>query len=229
MANGRLSTVTNPRISTVSQGVLATNKVLRNTYLLLAMTLFTSAITAGIAMATGAQPVNWLLVLAVFIGMPFAINYLRDSRWALPLTFVFTGFMGYVLGPILSLYLSLPNGSHIVTAAFGSTAVAFLGLSAYAITTRKDFSYMGAFLGVGVLVVLGAIIANVFFLQMPALSLTISAAAVLLMSGMILFDTSRMIHGGETNYVIMTVSLFADIYVMFVHLLNLFSALNGDN
>lgn len=228
MANGRLSTVTNPRISTVSQGVLATNKVLRNTYLLLAMTLFTSAITAGIAMATGAQPVNWLLVLVVFIGMPFAINYLRDSRWALPLTFVFTGFMGYVLGPILSFYLSLPNGSHIVTAAFGSTAVAFLGLSAYAITTRRDFSYMGGFLMVGLLVVLAAIIANIF-LQIPTLSLTISAAAVLLMSGMILFDTSRMIHGGETNYVIMTVSLFADIYVMFVHLLNLFSALNGDN
>jgi modulator of FtsH protease len=228
MANGRLSTVTNPRISTVSQGVLATNKVLRNTYLLLAMTLFTSAITAGITMATGAQPVNWVLVLVVFIGMPFAINYLRDSRWALPLTFVFTGFMGYVLGPILSFYLSLPNGSHIVTAAFGSTAVAFLGLSAYAITTRRDFSYMGGFLMVGLLVVLAAIIANIF-LQIPTLSLTISAAAVLLMSGMILFDTSRMIHGGETNYVIMTVSLFADIYVMFVHLLNLFSALNGDN
>jgi modulator of FtsH protease len=228
MANGRLSTVTNPRISTVSQGVLATNKVLRNTYLLLAMTLFTSAITAGITMATGAQPVNWVLVLVVFIGMPFAINYLRDSRWALPLTFVFTGFMGYVLGPILSFYLSLPNGSHIVTAAFGSTAVAFLGLSAYAITTRRDFSYMGGFLMVGMLVVLAAIIANIF-LQIPTLSLTISAAAVLLMSGMILFDTSRMIHGGETNYVIMTVSLFADIYVMFVHLLNLFSALSGDN
>jgi modulator of FtsH protease len=228
MANGRLSTVTNPRISTVSQGVLATNKVLRNTYLLLAMTLFTSAITAGITMATGAQPVNWVLVLVVFIGMPFAINYLRDSRWALPLTFVFTGFMGYVLGPILSFYLSLPNGSHIVTAAFGSTAVAFLGLSAYAITTRRDFSYMGGFLMVGLLVVLAAIIANIF-LQIPTLSLTISAAAVLLMSGMILFDTSRMIHGGETNYVIMTVSLFADIYVMFVHLLNLFSALSGDN
>ncbi len=228
MATGRLSTVTNPRISTVSQRVLATNKVLRNTYLLLAMTLFTSAITAGIAMATGVQPVNWLLVLVVFIGMPFAINYLRDSRWALPLTFVFTGFMGYVLGPILSFYLSLPNGSHIVTAAFGSTAVAFLGLSAYAITTRRDFSYMGGFLMVGILVVLAAIIANIF-LQIPTLSLTISAAAVLLMSGMILFDTSRMVHGGETNYVIMTVSLFADIYVMFVHLLNLFSALNGDN
>ncbi len=226
MATGRLSTVTNPRISTVSQGVLATNKVLRNTYLLLAMTLFTSAVTAGVAMATGAQPVHWLLMLAVFIGMPFVISYLRDSVWALPLTFAFTAFMGYVLGPILSLYLSLPNGPQIVMAAFGTTAIAFVGLSAYAIATRTDFSFMGGFLMVGLLAVLAAIIANIF-LQIPALSLTISAAAVLLMSGMILFDTSRMIHGGETNYVVMTVSLFANIYVMFVHLLNLFSALSG--
>lgn len=226
MAIERLSTAVSSRTATTSQSVLATNKVLRNTYLLLAMTLATSAVTAGIAMATGAQPVNWLLMLAVFIGMPFVINYLRDSVWALPLTFAFTAFMGYVLGPILSLYLSLPNGAQIVSAAFGTTAVAFVGLSAYTIATRRDFSFMGGFLMVGLLVVLAAIIANIF-LQIPALSLTISAAAVLLMSGLILFDTSRMIHGGETNYVVMTVSLFANIYVMFVHLLNLFAAFTG--
>jgi modulator of FtsH protease len=226
MAIQRLSPVTAPSATTARTSVLATNKVLRNTYLLLAMTLFTSASAAGIAMAAGAQPVHWLLMLGVFIGMPFVISYFRDSVWALPLTFAFTAFMGYVLGPILSLYLSLPNGPQIVMAAFGTTAVAFVGLSAYAISTRKDFSFMGGFLMVGLLVVLAAIIANIF-LQIPALSLTISAAAVLLMSGLILFDTSRMIHGGETNYVIMTVSLFANIYVMFVHLLNLFSALSG--
>ncbi|HKF95429.1 MAG TPA: Bax inhibitor-1/YccA family protein [Gammaproteobacteria bacterium] len=228
LSTQRLSTATPARGGPSSQFVLATNKVLRNTYLLLAMTLMTSAITAGIAMSIDAPPVNWLLMIVVFIGMPFVINYFRDSQWALPLTFVFTGFMGYVLGPILSLYLSLPNGAGIVTAAFGTTAVAFVGLSAYAIITRKDFSFIGGFLMVGLLVVFAAIIANIF-LQMPALSLTISAAAVMLMSGLILFDTSRMIHGGETNYVIMTVSLFANIYVMFLHLLNLFSALSGDN
>lgn len=228
MAIERLTPATTSRIGTAGQSVLATNKVLRNTYLLLAMTLFTSAVTAGVAMATGAQPVHWLLMLAVFIGGPFVISYLRDSVWALPLTFAFTAFMGYVLGPILSLYLSLPNGPQIVMAAFGTTAVAFVGLSAYAIATRKDFSFMGGFLMVGLLVVLAAIIANIF-LQIPALSLTISSAAVLLMSGMILFDTSRMIHGGETNYVVMTVSLFANIYVMFVHLLNLFAAFSGGN
>jgi len=228
MAIQRLSSVTSSWTSAAPQSVLATNKALRNTYLLLAMALFTSAVTAGIAMATNAPPVNWILMLAVFIGMPFVINYLRDSVWALPLTFAFTAFMGYVLGPILTLYLSLPNGPQIVMAAFGTTAVAFVGLSAYAIATRKDFSFMSGFLMVGLLVVLAAIVANIF-LQIPALSLTISAASVLLMSGMILFDTSRMVNGGEDNYVVMTVSLFANIYVMFLHLLNLFSAFSGEN
>lgn len=223
-----MSTLRSISTATTSQALLATNRVIRNTYLLLTLTLLTSTVTAGIAMVTGAPPISWILVMVVFIGMPFVINALRNSMWSLPLTFVFTGFMGYVLGPILTFYLSLPNGGQIVTAAFGTTAVMFLGLSGYALVTRKDFSFMGGFLMVGLLVVLAAIIANLF-LQIPALSLTISSAAVLLMSGLILFDTSRMVHGGETNYVIMTVSLFANIYVMFMHLLNLFAAFSGDN
>jgi modulator of FtsH protease len=210
------------------QAVLATNKVIRNTYLLLTLTLLTSAVTAGMAMVSGARPVHWILMMVVFIGGPLVINMVRNSVWALPLTFAFTAFMGYVLGPILTFYLNMPNGGQIVTAAFGTTATMFLGLSAYALTTRKDFSFMGGFLMVGLLLVLVAIVANIF-LQIPALSLTISAAAVLLMSGMILFDTSRMVHGGETNYVIMTVSLYANIYVLFLHLLNLFAAFSGDN
>jgi modulator of FtsH protease len=210
------------------QAVLATNKVIRNTYLLLTLTLLTSAVTAGMAMVSGARPVHWILMLVVFIGGPLIINAVRNSVWALPLTFAFTAFMGYVLGPILTFYLNMPNGGQIVTAAFGTTATMFLGLSAYALTTRKDFSFMGGFLMMGLLLVLVAIVANIF-LQIPALSLTISAAAVLLMSGMILFDTSRMVHGGETNYVVMTVSLYANIYVLFLHLLNLFAAFSGDN
>lgn len=220
-----------PRITTAPatrEAVFATNKVIRNTYMLLTLTLLTSAVTAGIAMATGARPVHWILMLVVFIGGPFLINALRNSVWSLPATFAFTGFMGYVLGPILTLYLSIPNGPQIVMAAFGTTAVMFLGLSGYALTSRRDFSFMGGFLTVGLLLILVAIIANIF-LELPALSLTISAAAVLLMSGLILFDTSRMVHGGETNYVVMTVSLYANIYVMFVHLLNLFAAFSGDN
>lgn len=206
---------------------LATNKVIRNTYMLLSMTLAFSAVMAFVAMATGARPISWIVMIAVFIGGPFLIHALRNSVWSLPLTFVFTGFMGYVLGPIVSLYLSLPNGSEIVMGALATTAVTFVGLSAYALTTRKDFSFLGGFVFVGFLVVLAAIVANLF-LGLPALSLAISAAAVLVVSAAILFDTSRMVHDGETNYVMMTVSLYANIYVLFLHLLNLFHAFTGE-
>lgn len=215
--------------STRSEGrVFATNKLIRNTYLLLAMTLATSAVTAGIAMASNARPVHWLIMLAVFIGFPFVINAFRNSAWALPLTFVFTGVMGYILGPIISLYLQMPNGSQVVMMSLGLTAVTFVGLSAYALATRKDFSFLGGFIFVGLLVALAAIVANIF-LDIPALSLTISAAMVLLISAAILFDTSRMVHAGEEeNYVMMTVSMYSNIYVLFVHLLNLTGALSGD-
>ncbi len=215
-------------ISTARTSALSTNKVVRNTYLLLSMTLVFSAITAGYALMTGAQPVHWILVLAVFLGGPFVINAARNSVWSLPLTFAFTGFMGYVLGPIVGYYLAMPGGEAIVTQALGTTAVLFLGLSGYALVTRKDFSFLGGFLFAGLLVVLAAIVANIF-LQIPALSLTISAAAVLLMSAMILFDTSRMVNDGDTNYVMMTVSLYANIYVIFTHLLNLFAAFAGED
>lgn len=215
-------------ISRTQESALATNKVIRNTYMLLSMTLLFSAATAGFALVSGAQPMHWLIVMAVFLGGPFLINAFRNSVWSLPLTFAFTGFMGYVLGPIVGLYLSLPGGEAIVSQALGTTAVLFLGLSGYALTTRKDFSFMSGFLFAGMLVVLLAIVANIF-LQIPALSLAISAAAVLLMSAMILFDTSRMVHGGETNYVMMTISLYANIYVLFLHLLNLFAAFSGED
>ncbi len=214
-------------ISRAQTPILATNRVIRNTYLLLTLTLLTSAAAAGFAMVSGARPVNWFIMIAVFIGMPFVIYRFRDSVWSLPLTFLFTGFMGYVLGPILTLYLGLANGPQIVMSAFATTAVMFVGLSAYALATQRDFSFMRSFLFVGLIVVLLAIVANLF-LAIPALSLTISAVAVLLMSGLILFDTSRMLHGGETNYVVLTVSLFANIYVLFVHLLNLFSVMHGN-
>jgi modulator of FtsH protease len=207
---------------------LQVNKVVRNTYMLLAMNLATSAVAAGVAMTLGARPLHWLLVMAVFIGMPFLINAMRNSVWALPLTFLFTGFMGYTLGPILTYYLGLPNGGQIVLSAFATTAALFVGLSGYAMVSRKDFSFMGGFLFVGLIVVLLAIVANIF-LEIPALSLTISAASVILMSGMILYDTSRMIHDGEANYIMITVSLFADLYVMFIHLLNLFAAFTGQD
>ena len=207
--------------------VLATNKVIRNTYLLLTMTLVTSAIAAGIAMMSRVGFVNPILMLVVFIGMPFVIHRIKNSVWALPATFLFTGFMGYVLGPILSMYLGMANGPQVVMAAFATTAAMFFGLSGYALVTRRNFNFMAGFLFTGLFVLLGAIILNLF-LSIPALSLTISAAAVILMSGMILFDTSRMVHGGENNYIVMTVSMFANIYVLFVHLLNLFSFFGGN-
>lgn len=208
--------------------VLATNKLIRNTYLLLTMTLLTSALTAGLAMIGRVSFVNPILMLAVFIGVPFVIYRIRNSVWALPVTFLFTGFMGYVLGPILNMYLGLPNGPQIVMGAFATTSAVFLGLSGYALTTQRNFNFMGGFLFTGLLVLLGAIILNLF-LAIPALSLTISAAAVILMSGMILYDTNRMVHGGEANYIVMTVSMFANIYVLFVHLLNLFSFFGGND
>lgn len=212
----------------VSEAALATNKVVRNTYLLLSLTLLFSASCAGFAMINGAPLMNVWVMLAVFIGGPFVINAFRNSAWSLLLVFVFTGFMGYVLGPIVGLYLQLPNGPQVVMSAMATTGAVFIGLSAYALTTRRDFSFMGGFLFAGILVALVAIIANIF-LQIPALSLAISSVVVLLMCGMILYDTSRMVHGGERNYVMITIGLFVDIYVLFTHLLNLFAALSGED
>ena len=214
-------------ISQSRRAGLANSRIISNTYLLLTLTLLTSTITAAVAMNIGARPVNWILMLAIFIGMPFVINRFRNSVWGLVLTFMFTAFMGYVLGPILSIYLSLSNGPQIVMMSFGTTAAVFVGLSAYTLATRKDFSYMRSFLFTGLIVLLVAIVANIF-LAIPLLSLTISSVAVFIMSALILYDTSRMIHDGETNYVMMTVSLYANIYVLFVHLLNIFSFMQGN-
>lgn len=216
------------RAGTSVSETIRTNQVIRNTYLLLSLTLAFSAVTAFTAMAIQAPPVHWIFMLAVLIGGPFAIHAVRNSVWGLVLTFAFTGLLGFFLGPILSLYLGLPNGSQIVGNAFGTTAVAFVALSAYALTTRKDFSFLGGFLIVGLVLALVAIVANLF-LAIPALSLAISAAVVLLLSAAILFDTSRMIHDPDANYIVMTVSLYANLYVMFLHLLNLFHAFSGDN
>ncbi len=226
MAEERLARA-RPGTSTVAETIRA-NKVIRNTYLLLSLTLAFSAVMAFTAMAINAPPVHWILMLGVLIGGPFAIHALRNSVWGLILTFAFTGLLGFFLGPILTLYLGLPNGPQIVGNAFGTTAVAFVALSGYALTTKKDFSFLGGFLVVGLVLALVAIVANIF-LAIPALSLTISAAVVLLLSAAILFDTSRMIHDPDANYIVMTVSLYANLYVMFLHLLNLFHAFTGDS
>ena len=208
------------------ESVLSTNKVLKNTYMLLSMTLVFSAITASISMAMGLGHGTALIFMLVGFGLLFVVNRTADSSKGIIAIFAFTGVMGASIGPMLNYYLAMPNGPEMVMQAMGGTAIVFFGLSAYALTTRKDFSYMGGFLLVGLLVAVVAMIANIF-LNIPALSLTISAAVVMIMSGLILFDTSRIINGGETNYIRATVSLYLDIYNLFIHLLHLLSALNG--
>jgi modulator of FtsH protease len=214
--------------STGMDSILSTNRVLKNTYMLLSMTLVFSAICAAAAMAFNLGHGTGLMLMLVGFGLLFVVNRTADSSKGLIAIFAFTGVMGAALGPMLNYYMAMANGPALVMQALGGTAVVFFGLSGYALTTRKDFSYMGGFLIVGLLVAVVASIANIF-LHIPALSLTISAAVVMIMSGLILFDTSRIINGGETNYIRATVSLYLDIYNLFIHLLHLLTALSGDD
>jgi modulator of FtsH protease len=207
---------------------LATNRVLRNTYTLLSMTLLFSAMTAGLSMALQLPHPGLLLTLAGYFGLLYAVTKLRNSGWGLLCVFALTGFMGLTLGPILSAYLSLPNGSGLIMTAMAGTSVVFLALSGYALVSRKDFSFMGGFLMVGIIVAflcgLGAI-----FLSIPALALSVSAMFVLLMSGLILYETSNIIHGGETNYIMATVTLYVAIFNLFTSLLHLLGAMGGQD
>ena len=207
--------------------VLSTNRVVRNTYMLLSLTLAFSALTAGMSMALGLPHPGLILTLVGYFGLLFLTTKFRNSGLGILFVFALTGFMGYTLGPIVSAYLSLPNGSQIVMQAMAGTAAIFLGLSAYALTTRKDFSFMGGFLMVGILVAFLAGLGAIFF-EIPALSLTVSAAFVLLMSGLILYETSNIIHGGETNYVMATVTLFVSIFNLFTSLLHLLGFASND-
>lgn len=210
------------------QSVLQTNKLLRNTYALLAMTLGFSAVTAGVSMAFNLPHPGIIITLIGYFGLLFLTAKLRNSVWGLASVFALTGFMGFTLGPIISAYLSMPNGSQIVMQALGGTGIIFLALSAYAIKSEKDFSFMGGFLFVGILVAFLAGLAAIFF-QMPGLSLAVSAMFVLLMSGLILWETSNIIHGGETNYIMATVTLYVSIYNLFTSLLHLLGAFSGDD
>ena len=214
--------------STNSNVVLATNKVIRNTYMLLSMTLLFSAATAAASVAMNLPHPGLIITLIGYFGLLFATTKLRNSGWGLVSTFALTGFMGYTLGPIVSHYLGLPTGGQTVTMAMAGTAAIFLSLSGYALTTRKDFSFMGGFLTAGILIAFLASLAALFF-EIPALSLTVSAAFVLLMSGLILYETSNIIHGGETNYVMATVTLFVSIFNLFTSLLQLLGFMNSSD
>ena len=218
-----MSTFNQPRAVAVPVGGgadLAVNKVVRNTYMLLAMTLAFSAVTAAAAMALKLPHPGVVLTLVGYFGLLFLTTKFRDRGLGLVFVFALTGFMGYTLGPILNAYLGLPNGPQLVMTAMGGTAAIFVGLSAYALTSRRDFSFMGGFLTVGVLVAFLAGLAAIFF-DMPGVSLAVSAMFVLLMSGLILFETSNIVRGGETNYIMATVSLYVSIFNLFTSLLHL--------
>ncbi|MGR9114251.1 MAG: Bax inhibitor-1/YccA family protein [Gammaproteobacteria bacterium] len=208
--------------------ILATNKLLKNTYMLLAMTLLFSAMTAGVAMVLNLPHPGMIITMIGYFGLLFLTTKFSNSSMGLVFVFALTGFMGLTLGPIINMYLqAFSNGHELVMTALGGTGVIFLGLSGYALTTRKDFSFLGGFLMVGILVAFLAGIGAIVF-SIPALSLAVSAMFILLMSAMILFQTSAIIHGGETNYILATISLYVSIYNLFLSLLQLLGVFGGD-
>ena len=204
--------------------VLATNNVIRNTYMLLSLTLFFSAVTAGASLALNLPHPGLLLTLVGYFGLLWATARLRNSAWGILCVFALTGFMGMTLGPILGFYLATPNGGELVMTALGGTGIIFLGLSAYALSSQKDFSFLGGFIISGILVAFVAGIAAAMF-SLSALSLAVSAIFIMLMAGYILWQTSEMVHGGETNYIMATVSLYVSIFNLFTSLLHLLGAM----
>ena len=216
-------------LSRPAERALETNKVIKNTYILLSATLLFSAVMAAVSTVLQMPPMTNLLCLGgALLLIFFVLPRVANSPSGLWVVFGITGLLGFGLGPMLTYYLALPNGPQIVATAFGGTGIIFLGLSGYALTSRKDFSFMGGFLIAGMLMVLVAALANIF-LSMPALSLAISSVVIMLMSGFILYDTSRMIHDGDTNYIMMTVSLYLSIFNIFVSLLQILGFMSGDD
>ncbi len=206
--------------------LIDSNRVLRNTYFLLALTLLFSAVSAGVSMALNLPHPGLLLTLVGYFGLLFLTAKFRNSAVGLAMVFALTGFMGYTLGPVLNAYLSLANGPQLVMTALAGTGITFLGLSGYALVSRRDFSFMGSFLMVGILVAFLAGLGAVVF-GLSGLALAVSAMFVLLMAGLILYETSNIIQGGETNYVMATVTLYVAIYNLFTSLLHLLGAFSS--
>ena len=219
----------NYAVTRPTQAVLTTNKLIRNTYTLLAMTLLFSALTAGLSVVFSMPHPGLLITLVGYFGLLFLTSKFRNSALGLVFVFALTGFMGLTLGPIISAYLTMfSNGSQLVMTAMGGTGIIFLGLSGYALTSQKDFSFMGGFLMVGILVAFLAGL-GAFIFSIPALALAVSAMFILLMSGLILWQTSQMVHGGETNYIMATVTLYVAIFNLFTSLLHLLGAFGGED
>lgn len=219
-------------LTTSTELGVAQHRVLRNTYWMLGLTMVPTVIGAMVGLSTNfsflaqAPIMGPLLMLAAMIGLMFGVSALRNSVWGIALLLVFTFVAGWWLGPMLQYALQLKNGAQLVGVAAGGTGVIFFALASYATVTRRDFSFLGKFLFTGLIIVVLAMLANLFF-QIPALALTISAVAVLLFSVYILYDVSAIIHGGETNYVMATLRIYLDIYNLFIHLLHLLMALSG--
>lgn len=210
------------------ESVLATNKVLRSTYMLLSMTLLFSAAMAGVSMALKIPYLGPIITLVGYFGLLFLTSKFRNSAAGLVYVFALTGFMGVTLGPLLSAYLtSVPNGGDLVMTALAATGMIFFGLSLFAIKTKKDFSFMGGFLMIGMFGLLAVILMSLF-VDLSAFQMAISAGVVLLMAVMILYQTSAIIHGGESNYIMATVSLYVALYNLFINLLMLLG-LSGDD
>jgi len=207
---------------------VATNSVLRKTYLLLSLTLLFSAFTAYLGVLSGARPGTMITILGMF-GLLFLTQALKNSVWGLVATFAFTGFMGYTLAPILSFYLhGFVNGAALVATAAGGTGMIFLLLSGFVLVSRKDFSYMGGFLFAAIMVAFLVSLFGLFF-QAPLLQLIISGVFMLLCSGLILFHTSQIMNGGETNYIMATISLYVAIFNIFISLLQILGVFAGGN
>ena len=215
-------------VTSTTRPAASTNKMIRNTYILLSMTLLFSALTAGISLLLKLPHPGILLTLGGYFGLLFATAKFRNSPAGLVFVFALTSFMGYTLGPVISTYLNLPDGGQIVMTAMGATGAIFLGLSGYALSSRKDFSFMGGFLMVGILVAFLAGL-GAFFFNMPGLSLAVSSMFVLLMAGLILYETSNIVHGGETNYIMATVTLYVSIFNLFTSLLHLIGFMSSDD
>lgn len=211
------------------ESILATNKVLKNTYALLSLTLLFSAFTAFVSMQM--QLPGFMPLVATFgaLGLIwFALPRTANSVAGIGVVFAITGLLGFGIGPLLNNYLQMANGGQLIMTALGGTGVIFLALSGYALTSRRDFSFMGGMLVVGMVLVLITMLANIF-MQIPALSLALSVFIILIMSGFILYDTSRIINGGETNYIMATVGLYLNLFNIFVNLLALLGFASGDD
>ena len=209
------------------------NQVLRNTYMMLGLTMIPTVIGAFVGMSINfsfmaLHPfIGALAMFAVMMGLLFAVTKLRDSVWGIVALLGFTFVAGVFLGPILQVALHLKNGGQLIGMAAGGTGLIFLSLATIATVTKKDFSFMGKFLFIGLIMLVIASLANAFFL-VPVMSLVISAVAIMIFSAYILFDVSQIVHGGETNYVMATLTLYLDIYNIFVNLLSLLMAFTGE-